>query len=344
MSEKEILFFRYCHNETTQEEERQVHRLLSCSEESRKEMDILKKAIDIENRINDLSSHDTETGYEKMLKKVSRYESRKRTWQLILKACAVIVIPLLISVTALSVVNISLVKQLDDRGWQEICASPGTIANIDLPDSSRVWINSGSTLRYPSRFKKGKRQVFLKGEAYFEVHADTENPFCVTTASGLEVSARGTKFNVSCYEDDFNEEVSLSEGVVYISVDKKERCRLNPGETCLYTPETESIQINDVNIYEKTAWTEGKIIFRNASLEDVFKRLGRRYNIDFIFHDPYGLSDDYKCRITFKDETIRQAMNYLQIAAPLRYSSEPAAITDSGALQRQQIHVWLDRL
>ena len=77
----------------------------------------------------------------------------------------------------------------------------------ELPDHSVVWLNAGSTLRYPTVFREENRNVTLKGEAYFEVQADHKRPFYVNTPSGLSVYVYGTKFNVAAYEDDSNIEM-----------------------------------------------------------------------------------------------------------------------------------------
>lgn len=346
MNGKEILFFKHLRGETSPEEEKEIQFLLNFSTGNIDEMDKLRKVSEIEKQIEALSSHDTEKGYERMMKKVRKYESNRHMVKIMLTTCAVLAVPLLISVTILSIINIRLEEQLENQGWQEINATPGTIVSAELPDRSKVWINSGSTLRYPSRFKKGKREVQMDGEVYFEVMSDKKNPFCVKTLAGLDIVAHGTRFNVTAYQDDnVNEtEVTLAEGNVSVLINGNEKCQLNPGESCLFIPESESIQINNVNINEKIAWTEGKIVFRNAPLEEVFKRLGRRYNVDFIFHDPYNQSCNYRCRITFKNETIQQAMNYLQIAVPIRFANQPTTITSSGMLQKQRIDVWLDDL
>ena len=79
---------------------------------------------------------------------------------------------------------------------------PGTITRLVLPDQSVVWLNAGSRLVYPSVFDEKERKVQLFGEGYFEVEADPEHPFCVSTSEGLRVIAYGTKFNVNAYDDE----------------------------------------------------------------------------------------------------------------------------------------------
>src|SRR5699024_8332285 len=102
-----------------------------------------------------------------------------------------------------------------EEKYAEIAAT-GAVIRYELPDHSVVWLNSGSTLRYPTVFKKENRNVMLKGEAYFEVQADKERPFYVNTPAGLSVYVYGTKFNVNAYEDDNSIETVLEKGKVNV--------------------------------------------------------------------------------------------------------------------------------
>lgn len=343
MNRKEILFFKQCYGVSSQDEDAEIQDLLSESKSNRAELEKVREITSLDMELERMSEIDTARGYERMMGKVRRKSKRAYTRQIMMKACAVMALPLLISVTVLSVMTSSLKKQLDSRGWQEIKAAPGTIASVELPDRSKVWLNSGSTLRYPSRFRKGKREVQMEGEAYFEVQADKKNPFCVETPSGLEAVAYGTRFNVTSYPDDENVETTLAEGSVSLCIGDEEKCRLNPGECGLYIKGKNQLRIEQANVYEKTVWIEGKTVFRNATVEEVFERLGRKYNVDFIIHDPYRLSENYRFRITFKDETIQQVMSYLKLAAPIRYESGPLMPQSGDMLQKQRIEVWLEK-
>ena len=343
MSRKEILFFKQCCGETTPEEDKVIKDLLDSSIENREEMETVRKIVSIEEQIAGMSSIDTDEGYRRMMQKAHRYESRRHIGHFLLPICAALALPLSVSTGVLAYLNLDMKEQLAFTGWQEIRTAPGTTTSFELPDHSRVWLNSGSSLRYPSRFSDGERMVELAGEAYFEVEADPGNPFCVSTGSGLETVAYGTEFNVSAYPDDDYTETVLAEGVVSIRIAGEEKCQLEPGESGKYCSRNGQLEIGQVNTYEKTAWREGKMIFRNASLEEVFERLGRRYNIDFEFHDPYSRSGRYRCRITFRDETIQQIMGYLKIAAPIRWKIYPAPVQNGNIIGRQRIEVWLDK-
>ena len=102
----------------------------------------------------------------------------------------------------------------------------------ELPDGSVVWLNAGTTLRYPTVFKKDNRSVELKGEAYFEIQADQERPFYVNTQNGLSVYVYGTKFNVNAYENDDYVETVLEKGKVNVITPNRETIVLTPGEHC----------------------------------------------------------------------------------------------------------------
>lgn len=343
MENKEILFFKYCSGVANPEESAMVRELLACSEVNRKELSAVEEVISLEKQMEELSRHDTEKGYSRMIAKARRYEMRRRVQKIILNACAILVLPLIVSVFMLAYSNMALKDQFDYTCWREIRATPGTVASVELPDHSKVWVNAGSTLSYPVNFKNKDRIVKIEGEAYFDVQTDREHPFRVITESGLEVVAHGTKFNVSAYRDDRVVETVLEEGAVSLMLDGEAKCLLEPGESGVYSSSDNVLRISDVNVPEKTAWTQGKIIFRNASLEDVFVRLGRKYNVDFIFHDPDHLSDLYRCRITFQDETIQQVMGYLQTAAPIRYKIYPPVRQEGDILNKQEIEVWLTK-
>ena len=99
-----------------------------------------------------------------------------------------------------------------------VTAPRGAVVRYELPDNSTVWLNSGSTLIYPTRFDRKTRRVQLDGEAYFEVQANPEKPFYVGASDGLSVKVYGTKFNVEAYSDDDIITTTLENGHVDVLV------------------------------------------------------------------------------------------------------------------------------
>ena len=227
-----------------------------------------------------------------------------------------------------------------EEKYAEVVAATGSIIRYELPDHSVVWLNSGSTLRYPTVFKKDNRNVELKGEAYFEVEADRERPFYVNTPAGLSVYVYGTKFNVNAYEDDNSIETVLEKGKVnVISPDGKTTVQLAPGERLLYNKADQKLMKGKVDVYEKVAWKDGKLIFRNAELDEIFKRLARHFNVDIQFNNISG--KEYKYRATFRNETLPQILDYLAKSAALKWRTEEAVQQADNTFTKKKIIVDL---
>ena len=153
---------------------------------------------------------------------------------------------------------------------------------VILSDGTMVFLNSGSELRYPEVFRDGQREVFLKGEAWFEVAKDTGRPFYVETD---EVSIRvyGTAFNVNTHGLRATETV-LVEGEIGISGKGStgER-RMRPGQLAACDHHSGEITFREVDIRKYTAWKNGEFCFNDDTLEEILEELGRWYDVKVIF-------------------------------------------------------------
>ncbi|MBN2775703.1 MAG: FecR family protein [Prolixibacteraceae bacterium] len=165
----------------------------------------------------------------------------------------------------------------------------GNRSVITLADGSRVWLNAGSRLIYPSEFLNKKREVFLVGEAYFEVKKNETQPFVVKT-NDIEVNVLGTKFNVSAYPEDYAVQTVLAEGKVEINLMSEgklnNQVNLIPGQMAYYNKKTKDTRIYNVEVEEYTLWTQGLFSFSNTDFNRIVKKLERFYNIHFQFDDP----------------------------------------------------------
>lgn len=154
---------------------------------------------------------------------------------------------------------------------------------IELSDGTLVHLNAGSSLRYPVNFlREGPRQVFLSGEAYFDVAKNESNPFRVNV-DDLEVRVLGTQFNVSAYNEDEYIDVVLVEGSV--NLNKKDRIEgdvveLSPGQKGSYKQNSDSITVNEVNASLYTSWMQGHLVFRDLTFNSILTKLERHYNIE----------------------------------------------------------------
>lgn len=153
-----------------------------------------------------------------------------------------------------------------------------------LADGSRVWLNSDSELKYPVSFTKQKREVFLSGEAYFEVSRNKEKPFIVHTSIG-SVKVLGTAFNVRDYNDEKRVVTTLAEGCVYYqSYSQTERSVvLHPGHQVADTPDNGQLKVEAVDLKEFTGWKDGLYIFKDLTLEEMMKTVERNYDVSVFF-------------------------------------------------------------
>ena len=152
----------------------------------------------------------------------------------------------------------------------------GSHASIVLADGSKVWINSGSKLRFPSSFGPGERRIKVEGEIYIEVAKDTSRPFYVETPQ-LTVNVLGTKFNVSAYADDALQSVVLVEGKVNVKANSNEDFVLLPNQRFKLSDGISGI--DEVNAYDYISWKDGVLQFRGETMKDIIQRLSRYYNV-----------------------------------------------------------------
>jgi transmembrane sensor len=166
----------------------------------------------------------------------------------------------------------------------------GNRSNITLADGTNVWLNAGSRLIYPSRFVDRNREVFLSGEAFFDVQKNEKQPFVVKTADML-LEVLGTQFNVTAYPEDFAVQTVLAHGSVEIKssgAGKREKgLFIKPGELAYFNKKTKETRTQTVNVDEYTLWTEGLFNFSNTDFNRITKKLERFYNIRFQYNDPF---------------------------------------------------------
>ena len=297
---------------------------------------LLRKAQALGDDIKEMESIDVLGAYYQAQTKI-KTNRRKNMYNQLMRYAAFLTIPLFLSSLVLGYLYFSGTET--DEKYAEVVTATGSVIRYELPDHSVVWLNAGSTLRYPTTFKKDNRLVELKGEAYFEVQADKDRPFYVNTPNGLSVYVYGTKFNVAAYEDDNYIETVLEKGKVNVITPNQERMELLPGEQLLYNRNSRKWIKNKVDVYEKVAWKDGKLIFRNATLEEIFKRLSRHFNVDIEFDNRLG--KEYKYRATFHKETLQQILDYLAKSAALKWRVEDAAQQADDTLTKARIIVNL---
>lgn len=278
---------------------------------------LLAQAERLSKDILAIEAVDTVTAYQEVCGKIAR-KRRHRLRQSLVRYAAMLALPLLLSTMVLAYLHFRPAKQ--EVQYAEVVASNGTVVRYELPDHSVVWLNSGSRLRYPTLLNGKTRQVELRGEGYFAVKADASSPFYVHTAAGLSVFVYGTHFNVSAYDEEPHVETTLEEGKVNVMLPgKKSPCRLEPGEWLSYDKATGRVERRKVETDEKTSWREGRLIFRNATLEEVFAALERHFNVQLILRR--RSQKEYRYRATFNGETLPQILDYLAKSTSMKWQT-----------------------
>jgi transmembrane sensor len=278
------------------------------------------------------------------LKKVSSRLSERpssRWWVTLQRVAAILVLPILVFSGYVTTQNFSMKKLMEEHVlMQTVSSRQGMVTQFSLADGTKVWLNSGSELEFPTRFAGDMRDVKLKGEAYFEVFKNEKQPFRVN-AKDLNIDVLGTSFNVINYDDDVQSEVILVEGKVSLTGDdehsEKEYGTMHPGQRAVYHNDIHKVDTEEVEVDKYISWRDGNLIFRDDSMEDVVKRLSRWYNVKIVITDPEIKSYIYKA--TFRNENLNQVLNLLKLSAPIDFRIiERKALAD-GEFTKQKIYL-----
>lgn len=288
--------------------------------------------------ILEYQSVDVDKAYSRLNRQMHKKQRRRIFMQTFSRIAAILLLPLLISSVMFSYLYMKQKEQIEQIGYTQVSSAPGTVTRLVLPDQSVAWLNSGSTLSYPAVFSDEAREVKLSGEGYFEVESDSKHPFYVITKEGLKIMAYGTKFNVNAYADETFVETVLEQGKIDV-INQNERVQLEPNKLAVYDINTGQFTVSQTNLDEKIGWKDGKLIFRNTPLDEVLKRLSKRYNIDIVLHQKS--KKEYKYRATFTTETIEQILNYLKLTAPIEWSVKKPQKNQDDSFVHPRIDVYL---
>jgi ferric-dicitrate binding protein FerR (iron transport regulator) len=221
----------------------------------------------------------------------------------------------------------------------EYVCKPGERKSFQFPDGTQVILNAGSEIYLNEEYAKNTREVFLKGEAFFEVQHNAAVPFIVHTAS-MDVKALGTAFNVKSYNNENKTEAVLIRGLVEVTLkkDNNRKLLLHPDEKVLWTDNKTSgettippatskaikeqavikpVKRSDNGEVKEVAWVQNNLAFDDEPFEEIAYQLNRWYNVNIQFE-----SNDikqYHFTATFKKEKIDQVLNILKTSKRFNY-------------------------
>jgi len=197
----------------------------------------------------------------------------------------------------------------------------GNSSDITLADGTRVWLNAGSRLIYPSRFVDKTREVFLTGEAFFEVTNNEEQPFVVKTVD-VNIEVLGTRFNVLAYPEDYSVQTVLAEGKVTVKgADAglfRKAVQLEPGQMAYFNKKSKETIVNKVDVEPYILWTQGLFSFSNTDFNRITMKLERYYDINFRYDDPMKGTIQVTGKLDVTQER-EEVLEYLEILTGLQF-------------------------
>lgn len=224
------------------------------------------------------------------------------------------------------VIDLSKETQPEESKMNEMVVPYGKRSQLTLEDGTKVWLNAGSRMAFPTKFTGKKREVFLEGEGYFEVAHNKDMPFFVNTGQ-VAVKVLGTKFDISAYQNDGLIETVLLEGKVALSERSalgllKHEMLMAPNQKASFDKTRRTLSVkNEPDAYLSIAWTEGWLKFSKQNMNDVFVKLQRYFNIQIILDKELSTDDLITGKLDLK-ESVDAVMIALSDIANIQYRIE----------------------
>ena len=298
------------HGELSQEEETEFNELIR-ENSHLQEFEKAKRISEDLAQVGAITTEEKANSWEKIEKGIKIY--RLKWIRTALKYAAIII------VTFLAGNHIRTNPPLEESlKYSEIHVPYGQMSQLTLSDGTEIWLNSGTTIRYPERFGEKSRSVEVKGEAFFKVAKMPDKPFTVNSTD-LKIEVLGTSFNFSAYQEDSYTSVTLVEGKVAIEDNLgKTIAQLTPGQMATKTKSSNLSNIKEVKTASYSAWTDGKIFFDDERLDQIALKLERWFNVEISFDDPNLKSRRFTGTI-LKNKPVDQIMQALELLAPIQF-------------------------
>jgi hypothetical protein len=168
--------------------------------------------------------------------------------------------------------------------FNQVIVPFGKRTSIVFGDGTKMWLNSGSRAIYPAEFSGNRREIYLEGEAYFDVTTNVEKPFIVKSGN-MEITVLGTSFNVNSYSDDKKASVVLIKGKVNVKSGNNKPLELMPNEMVSFDKTTSKIESREVDIYDYISWKEGWLRSTSEQLGSIVNKLIRYYDCKIEFEE-----------------------------------------------------------
>ena len=218
-----------------------------------------------------------------------------------------------------------IVQEIADEKavFNTVIVPHGKRTQIILSEGTKVWLNSGSKLVYPAVFAKNKREVYLDGEAVFDVAHLNDRSFVVSTKD-FDIKVLGTIFNVCAYSDDQNSSAVLEQGKIELinrrsSVLSNKHLMILPGTMAVFDPNQNTFEKQQVNPRKYLSWREGYLIFNSEKLQNIIRKLGRYYNKEMVIIDNQLKDETFSGYLDLKNSP-EEVLSVINETTPLSFS------------------------
>ena len=304
------IFEKYLRNEASEAEQ---HLLAGILQDDQHIQSLLENGL--KNASSDIDEEISSRMYERIRTSIPNKNKMIFShpgWRKSLQRVAIFILPI---ISALTVYFLSNNDGTRSTIPVTVTAGNGEKAEITLADGSRVWLNSGSSLTYKGTFSRKERNIYLTGEAYFEVAKDKKHPFTVKTKE-MDIQALGTAFNVSAYDSEQFFSSVLLEGKVKVSAHGQEYI-LEKDQRATYDKANRTLSTDKVYGSDFVEWKSGNLYFQNQSFEEIANTLARVFNVEigFVAEElrPIRFSG------TLGGSSIRNTLDILSLTSPMRY-------------------------
>ena len=247
-------------------------------------------------------------------KTISKMKTRRLFLQY-MKYAAAVLLGIGISLSTLYLTN---QENLSTVGNYKLVTSKGEKSYLQLPDGTKVWLNSCTTLEYAENYGHSNRNIYLDGEAYFEVAKNKDLPF-VVKANGIDVKAIGTAFNVSAYMEDSQLTTTLFNGKVAVQPTlTKQEVLLEPNQVAVYDKSRNKIEVVPYDKKLFAQWRVGFLSFEMMYLKDITKLLVRNYNVVFRYENQ-GIKKLRFSGSFRNNEDLSEILNVIKTNTGIRY-------------------------
>jgi transmembrane sensor len=246
---------------------------------------------------------------------------RASVYAALLKVAAVLILSM-----GISWLGYRLLNRYADEGSIIMNATTQKTFRI-LDDGTRIWLNKKSTISYNSAFGKHRREIFLEGEAYFDVVKNKDIPLFIH-AGNIDIEVKGTAFNVNAHKENAEIQVALIRGAIEVTdkLDKQHKVLLRPNEKLVFSNNSSNGDQNKFLVklvgpsmlLKDTKWVSDTLIFNKEKLEDLIVRMEKKYEIKIEIQS--DRLKDKRFSGTFINETIHQALAALKLSYPLTYT------------------------